>query len=251
MRIPVVPTLVAIIVAASSFALGHWQAGRAALKQAQFAQATAANLAQPVHLGSVSVIPEEIDHRRVMVAGEFVAADTIYLDNRQYAGQPGFLVLTPMRVEGGGPAVMINRGWMPVNPAGRELIAPPPVPAGRVEIEGHAALQVSSFMALRGAAAGKLGGIWPNFSFEAYVSESGLNLQPIVVQQTSATPDGLVRDWPVPGAGTERHIGYAIQWYLMSALSVGLWIWFVVLRKRPAHEPGRDPEDTGHAAHDA
>lgn len=227
-RPKLLPTIAAFALAGLTFALGQWQAGRAAHKEALHAQIQAAEHQVPIEIGTPIVDPTEIDQRRVAVTGVYAPEATIYLDNRLYHGAPGFYVLTALKVEGG-PAVVVNRGWMPVNPQGRETIVPPPTPSGKVRVEGIAMPQVSSFVALRGAATGKLGGIWPNFSFDAFATQSNLSLQPIVVQQTSAAEDGLVRDWTSEGSGSERNIAYAVQWYAFSALSIGLWFWFGVL----------------------
>jgi surfeit locus 1 family protein len=58
---------------------------------------------------------------------------------------------------------------------------------------------------------------------------------PIVIEQAD-TPDarqqGLVRDWPQPSTGIERHQGYAFQWY---ALALMAFLFFVVtgIRREP------------------
>lgn len=239
MRKKVIPTLAAFAFAFIAISLGVWQAGRAQQKAAQFTQAQQANAGTPIVLTATLLDPLEVDHRRVIVRGEFLPEATIYLDNRLYKGAPGFFVLTPMRLDNG-VAVVINRGWMPAPAAGRTTTEPPPTPRGMLSIEGHAVQQIASFMALRGAAKGKLGEIWPNFSFDAYAKESNLTLQPFVVQQSSALDDGLVRDWPSPGAGTEKNIGYALQWFLLAALSLGVWAWFVVIKPRRSPHAGAD-----------
>jgi surfeit locus 1 family protein len=35
----------------------------------------------------------------------------------------------------------------------------------------------------------------------------------------------MVRDWPAPSLGVEKHQGYAFQWYALSAMAL---IFFVV-----------------------
>jgi surfeit locus 1 family protein len=54
----------------------------------------------------------------------------------------------------------------------------------------------------------------------------------IVVQEDgdSPTADGLLRQWPAPAADVGKHYGYAFQWFAMSALIVGLYAWFQLLR---------------------
>jgi surfeit locus 1 family protein len=44
--------------------------------------------------------------------------------------------------------------------------------------------------------------------------------------------DGLRRDWPVVDAGLGKHYGYAFQWFGLSALFAGLYVWFQLLRPR-------------------
>jgi len=48
-------------------------------------------------------------------------------------------------------------------------------------------------------------------------------LQPIVLQQTSDTHDGLVRQWKRPDQGVNTHRAYALQWYAMGVLVVILY----------------------------
>jgi cytochrome oxidase assembly protein ShyY1 len=43
-----------------------------------------------------------------------------------------------------------------------------------------------------------------------------------VLEQHGSLDDGLVRDWPAPEAGAEKHDAYALQWYSLAVLSVVL-----------------------------
>ena len=47
------------------------------------------------------------------------------------------------------------------------------------------------------------------------------------------------------GSGSERNLAYAVQWYALSAVSLGLWFWFGVLGrgKRPEGAPDARPTD--------
>jgi len=53
---------------------------------------------------------------------------------------------------------------------------------------------------------------------------------PIVIESTApnAGDEGLVRDWPAPDFGIERHRIYMIQWYTFAAMALVLWAWFVL-----------------------
>ena len=61
-----------------------------------------------------------------------------------------------------------------------------------------------------------------NVDLGAFAADTGLALQPIVIEQRSDSGDGLLREWPRPDAGIERHEGYALQWYSLAALAVVL-----------------------------
>ena len=75
--------------------------------------------------------------------------------------------------------------------------------------------------------------------------EIGLQLRPLSIQQlegpeltngltSSRAPDGLQRQWLVPAADVAKHHGYAFQWFALSALFVGLYAWFQIIRPRHA-----------------
>jgi cytochrome oxidase assembly protein ShyY1 len=57
--------------------------------------------------------------------------------------------------------------------------------------------------------------------------KSGMRLAPFVLRQLEAAvdakgqavEDGLIRDWPEPADGVQKHKAYALQWFLFCALS--------------------------------
>ena len=50
-------------------------------------------------------------HRPVILHGHWLAAATVYLDNRQMNGRPGFYVLTPLQLDDRPEVVLVQRGW--------------------------------------------------------------------------------------------------------------------------------------------
>ena len=81
--------------------------------------------------------------------------------------------------------------------------------------------------------------IWQNLEFESFERASGLRVARFVVQQTSRMDDGLVRDWPAPDLGVEKHRGYALQWYSLAALIAALTLFFGGRSWRAASMPDR------------
>lgn len=210
-----IPVLAALAAVALTVSLGNWQTRRADEKEAL--QRRADRLAQepPVNLGAQPVAAELLDRRRVVVRGEWVAGKAIYLDHRQRQGVVGYEVLMPLRIEGGERHVLVNRGWVKAG-AQRDAMPAVATPAGILGIEGEARASVSRYLELGHEAA--RGRVWQNVSLEEYAAWSGLSLQPVMVLQTGAADDGLLRVWPRPDYGIDRHRGYALQWYGLAAL---------------------------------
>jgi surfeit locus 1 family protein len=228
---------VSLLVAAGLARLGVWQLHRAAEKEALQA-AIERRAALPVlsnrDLATGADAAASTLHQRVRLRGHWQDRATIYLDNRPMAGRVGFIVVTPLRLEGRTDAIAVQRGWIPRDAADRTLLAPVPTPDGLVEVEGRLAAEPGALLELAPAGDDPPGRIRQNLKLDAYGLESGLPLFPLTVLQQQGpgkTPDaGLVRDWPSPVVNVQKHYGYAFQWFAMSALVVGLYVWFQLIR---------------------
>ena len=70
-----------------------------------------------------------------------------------------------------------------------------------------------------------------------YARETGLDFLPITVVQTDPSAGGLSREWPVITAKVQTHYGYAAQWFSLSALCAGLYLWFQWIAPRRKRNP--------------
>lgn len=223
--------MVALLTAVGLAALGLWQLGRATEKEAtQAAIAAHAALPELTHrdLGAESVSPSMI-HRRVRLRGRWLPEATVYLDNRPMAGRVGFIVVTPLQLEGQPHAILIQRGWVPRDAQDRTRLATVSTPVDTVEIEGRLVAHPNAVFDL-GSSSGSSGLIRQNIELDAYAAEIGASLVPLTVLQQGAAQDGLLRDWAAPTVNVQKHYGYAFQWFAMSALVVGLYVWFQLFR---------------------
>jgi surfeit locus 1 family protein len=180
------------------------------------------------------VDPASLLHRTVTLRGRWMPEHTVYLDNRQMNDRPGFYALTPLMLDDGS-AVLVQRGWLPRDPADRTHITAPPPPAGRVQVQGRIALDSPRLFEFDAAASGP---IRQNLHVASYAQETALPLRPLIIVQEdgqSAPADGLLRQWPVPAADVSKHYGYAFQWFAMSALIMGLYVWFQLIRPSRRH----------------
>ena len=184
---------------AAGIALGNWQSGRADEKRAA---------------------AERLE--RVAVEGEFAPKYTVYLDNKTRRGRLGYEVVTPLKLRGSPSYVLVNRGWVPAG-ATREVLTP----AGEVRIEGIALERLPRVLTIEQNS----GKVRQTLDVAAYALETGLALEPRVIEQRSFLPDGLARDWPPHDAGIEKHQAYALQWYSLAGLAVVLVV-VLSFRKR-------------------
>lgn len=115
LRLPA-PVLLALIglVVAGLAALGVWQLQRNEWRN-ELVDARRERLeAPPQSLEElVALPPEETDYRRVEVTGRWDHEHTMLLANRVRFATKGEEVVTPLLPDGGGPAVLVNRGWYP------------------------------------------------------------------------------------------------------------------------------------------
>jgi surfeit locus 1 family protein len=59
-----------------------------------------------------------------------------------------------------------------------------------------------------------------NLQLDVLAQVTGLKLLPIVLKQTSSSPDGLVRQWAGPSIDSDTNKGYAMQWFVFAAIAI-------------------------------
>ena len=102
----------ALVTAAITARLGVWQLSRAAQKEALHASIDERRNLPPLPgaaLASDAAAAATQHHRAVVVQGRWEPRYTVFLDNRQMNGRPGFFVVTPLRLPDGS-AVLVQHG---------------------------------------------------------------------------------------------------------------------------------------------
>jgi len=228
--------LAAVLVVALTARLGVWQLSRAAQKQALQASLDERSKMPPLPAAQLARNPPDAAaqfDRRIHLQGEWVPQATVFLDNRQMNGRPGFFVVTPLRLADG-DAVLVQRGWVPRDMADRTRLPAVATPAGTVEVDGRIAPPPGRLYDFAGG--DRHGAIRQNLDLADYASEWKLPLRPLSVLQSdppaAAASDGLLRQWAPPAVDIQRHYGYAFQWFALCALTTGLYVWFQLIRPR-------------------
>lgn len=217
------PTIAAIAAIALFVAAGLWQRDRMGQKEALRAQLAAA----AARASSPLPAPKDWEPWRfapVTATGSFDARHQILLDNRVHDSRAGYHVITPLGLADG-RVVLVNRGWIAGGATHSDTPAAPP-PAGTITVRGRINNPPSKYLELRHET--PAGPVWQNLDLAQYAAATGLRVLPVIVEQTEPIDgaDTLVRDWPAPDLGVERHLSYMIQWFTFAAMVAGLWLYF-------------------------
>ncbi len=224
-----VPFVATVLMVALGLSLGQWQDRRAAQKQALGARLAERHTAAPMLLGPELVAGAPIEFRHVAVTGQFVRAWPLYLENRPYQGRAGFYLMMPLKIAGSNTHVLVARGWLPRNGVDRARLPAYGTPSGTVTIGGTVKLNLGRVMQLGSPPPLHPGVIVQNVELPEFARASGLELLPFVLEQAASADidpgDPLVRDWPAPSLGVEKHRGYAFQWYALALMAL---LFFVI-----------------------
>jgi surfeit locus 1 family protein len=228
------PTVATVVGIALFLTAAHWQQGRMEQKEALRAQFDAASARPPSALPVGTADWDAWRYRPVAATGTFDGARQILVDNKVEDGRAGYHVVTPLLLADG-RAILVDRGWI----AAGETRAQPPhatPPAGPLTVLGRVNIPATHYVEFAHAAPS--GGVWQNLDPARFAAASGLPVLPIVLEQTgplvapTGAPDTLVRNWPAPDFGIEKHRIYMVQWYLFAATAAALWLFFNLRRPR-------------------
>ncbi|HTI48539.1 MAG TPA: SURF1 family protein [Casimicrobiaceae bacterium] len=224
-----IPFVAMIVFVAMCVTAANWQRRRMLEKDALRAALDAANRAPPVAVPSGADDWSAWRYRRVRAEGRYDASEQFLVDNRVHDGRVGYDVVTPLALRDGS-WLLVDRGFAPAGRDRRDLPKAPP-PSGDVTVEGRLDVAPSGFLFGNPEPDGVL---WPHLDPARFAARTHRAVLPVYLQATggAAGDSGLLRDWPEPDLGSERHLSYMVQWYTFAALAAGLWLYFTLRRKR-------------------
>lgn len=211
------------VVAAACASLGFWQLGRAGESRLAAQRFEAALELPPARLRTADAADDALRYRRVAVTGRYVPEHQVLLDNIVRHGAAGYYVLTPFEPADGGPWLLVNRGWVAADPA-RAVLPDVSVDGAERRVAGVLDRLPAPGLRLGDAPAPERDAAVVVLSFptiDALEQLLGRRLYGYQLRLDPDQPDGFEREIEAPGLPPERHLGYAVQWWLFGTIAGG------------------------------
>lgn len=219
--------------------LGLWQLGR--LRERRTANAAISRALALPEIDVESGDADNVAFRRVRARGRYDHAREFVIRGQVHREQPGVLVATPLRLEGGDAAVLVVRGFVPAADATTadldSLIEP-----GTRTVRGVARplerREDGGGQIVRGSRT-----TWRGLDSAAVASALPYPTLPIIIQQ--AAESGLARlprRLPPPVLDDGPHLSYTIQWFAFATIAI---VGGAGLIARPRQSTARAPSAGG------
>ncbi len=211
--------------------LGTWQLSRGDVKS---------DIEQAINNQEEEFIPvslplndiESWRYKKIKLTGRYQAEKQFLLDNKVRDGRTGYNVLTPLFVKGSNTWVLIDRGWIAQGVTRSDLPKIEFEEGNQVTITGRVYVPYDETYSLGGIADGE-DSHWPRriqfVDYSQLATRLGETLQPFTLRLDAQEPNGYRRDWAENNLSSEKHYGYAFQWYAMAFAVVVLW-WLYSIR---------------------
>jgi len=204
----IIATLVLLI------SLGFWQLDRADEKRAIEGQIDSANSGDVKLIDSAEFLKDK-EYYHVRLQGSYVGDKQFIYDNQIVDQISGYYVLTPLVLKGDSKAVLINRGFIPWN-GRRDKLADIDIADKLTEVK----VQISKPVKRMELEASELTGDFPvliqALDLDEMSTIASLDFASVIGLLSPESDNGFVRQWEPYTGSIERHIGYAIQWFLMA-----------------------------------
>lgn len=251
--------LIAVMAAFVFVRLALWQLDRHAEARERNAARQVQLAEPPVPLGALLAragSDEDLEWRRVQLAGRWDYAGEVLIRNRMHNGRPGVHVVTPFRTgpDTNDPTVLVLRGWLP---------APDAMNPGSIPGADSQTGRVGSFVGVvqRSREDAGLPVLPAGEGADARLSFAAVDVAAIEAEapdtadyapyfvQLLTEDDGADSDRagpepaPLPEAGNGPHLAYAVQWFAFAAVTLIGAVAYVSSR-RPTGGPSSSLQTT-------
>jgi len=214
-----VPSILILATMAFLVSLGFWQLDRADQKRTIEASIQKANT------GVVELIVNQNEllnkeYYEVRLQGSYIGDKQFIYDNQIVDQASGYYVLTPFVLTGQSNAIMINRGFIPWN-GRRDQLDDIAVDSAFREVKIQVSRPIKRIELKTSDISNQFPVLIQAIDFDVIEEISSTSFVDVIGLLDPSSDDGFVRKWEPYTGSIEKHIGYAIQWFLM-ALVLGI-----------------------------
>ena len=214
-----VPSFLILATIVFLMSLGFWQLDRADQKRTIEASIQKANT------GVVELIVNQNEllskeYYEVRLQGSYISDKQFIYDNQIVNQVSGYYVLTPFVLTGQSNAVLVNRGFIPWN-GSRDKLADIDVDSASREIKVQVSNPIKRIELKTSDISNQFPVLIQAIDFDVIEEISSTSFVDVIGLLDPSSDDGFVRKWEPYTGSIEKHIGYAIQWFLM-ALVLGI-----------------------------
>lgn len=199
--------------------LGFWQLDRAEQKS-ELLERWEVRARQTHSLASSNLVRFSF----VESQGEFDRERWLLLDNRTRQGKVGYEVVALFYPQGVVTPVLVNLGWIQAN-QDRRIYPEIVLPEGTVTVSGRLT-EPSELLVLAESSPQQS---WPQrlqrLDISRLEQQLGLKLMPWVIRPSDPIIAHLDLSWTPTVMQPEKHQAYALQWFVMAAVLLGLIVW--------------------------
>ena len=231
------------------YLLGQWQFHRLQDRESTTAQTRQNLQAAPVPVADLLApgrAPSQRDEwRRVTATGRYLPQESVVIRYQTRDGASGVDVVTPLRTRQG-PALLVDRGWLPTDNVGADSVDAPAPPAGEVTVVGWVRSDAT------GSEATVVDGSARAVSSRSIATtmEGPVYGGFVDAQKETPAPETALAHAELPDLGNGPHFFYGLQWWFFGLLAVFGFCYLAYDERRKLRAPPPARRDTGRPGSD-
>lgn len=221
----ILPAVLILLTVWGLLSLGFWQLERAEEKRTIESAIIKAQASPAKHLTKADNLSNKA-HYQVLLSGHYAGDKQFIYDNQTVQSNAGYYVLTPF-VLSDKTAILVNRGFVPWR-GNRDKLANINVGNHPRTIKVKLAKPTERIQLKQPALTANFPVLIQSLNLAQLAQLSGYQIVPMLAQLDIDAENGFYRKWQPFYGSVDKHLGYALQWFLMALVLflIGVYLLF-------------------------
>lgn len=201
--------------------LGFWQIQRANEKNMMIVAQKAQEKQKPKLWTKKQTLP--LQYASIKLKGHYLP-QKLLLDNQHYHHQFGYDVLSAFELKDG-VVILVDRGWVPGN-LDRQVFPNVQIPQSEIKLRGYAYFPNKKQWVL-GPILEEKGNktiILERVDVQLISQVLQKEVSPFIIRLEKRDAHGFVREWETVSMPPQRHLAYALQWFVMALVVLIIFV---------------------------